>query len=115
MELGVERLIAKIRDDDLVECCPKHDQKVAHEVVRHWTRRVYVFESQSDSGGFGLSDKDRQHPRVTAGLLQQHDRRIARHLDSDTNQFHCDHEDTLPLERQVSPSRNRVVVATASR
>ena len=92
VQLGIERLVSKVGDHHLVQGGTQHNKQVSHEVMGHRARGIDVFESERNCGRFGLTDEYRQHPSVVAGFLQQHNRRITGHLDSNTDQFHCDHE-----------------------
>ena len=99
VELGVERAVAQLGDDDPIEADAEAVEHVLHEVVRHRSGRLDLLEREGDRGGLGTADEDRQRAMLTFGLAQQDDRSVGGQLDPDADQLHLDHHWAHPTPR----------------
>ena len=80
------------------------DLGVSHSTLARWIDKLRQagmdirgeLERVRDGGGLVVADVDGQHPTAPGRLLQQHDGRVGRHLQPDTQQLHGDHGHNVP-------------------
>jgi hypothetical protein len=89
-DLGVEGVLAKLRDRDARAAHLELRQHLRDQVVGHRSRRVGSLELHQDRGGLGMTDPDREELVAVAGL-QKHDRLLPDHVEADAVDDHLLH------------------------
>ena len=91
VELGEERAVAQLGDDDPFDGHAELVEDVLEEVVGHRPRGLDPLQGKGDRRRLGGADEDREHPSIALGFPQQHDRDIGGQLDSHADQLHLHH------------------------
>ena len=89
-DLGVEGVVAQLRDGDLRDLRVEVAEDLGEQVVRHRPRGVGSLELHEDRRRLGMADPDREE-LVALGRLQEHDRLLADHVEAHSVDDHLLH------------------------
>src|SRR6185437_13437701 len=89
-DLGVEGVLAQLRDRDPADRGAQLLEHVADEVVRHRPDRCLALQLHEDRSRLGMPDPDRQE-LVAVSRLEKHDRLLADQIEADAVDEHLLH------------------------
>ena len=97
-QLGEERGVLDVVNDDLLELGGERLEQRAHQVVGERARHRGPFERQSDSGGLERSDQNRK-VALAFEILENDDRVVREEIDPELVDLHLPHRMVLRWRR----------------